>query len=348
MKIGAIVRAENRGIGLQSWEFVRHVQPDRVLVVDVQNQEGFSMHLDRYPGATVARLQGGRWLAETLVREWLDELDVVFSVETLYDWRVADWAREAGVATVVQCNPEMFAHRPGWHEAEPTVWWNPTTWRARYLPADARHVPVPVALDRFESRQLREPRQLDGEPRRLRALHIVGRTALGDRNGTEIVQAAAKRTQHVEWTVRAQKPTDHAPRALGAVPDYWRLYDDQDVLVMPRRYGGLCLPAQEAMAAGLAVAMPACPPNLDWPVIPLRWKYKGHIGVPAGQVPLAVTDPDDLARRLDELALAHEALGYYRTEAKEWARAHSWEALLPLYEAELEHAFATNLAALTP
>jgi hypothetical protein len=310
-------------------------------VVDVENPDGFPLHLDWYPGATVARLNtdGHRWwLNETLVREWLEGLDVVFSVETLYDWRLADWARDAGVATVVQCNPEFFQHHnEGWHEPAPTVWWNPTTWRAGDIPAHVRHVPVPVALDRFDSRTNDGMKEsfLHREPRRLRALHVIGRPALGDRNGTEVVQASMKLTRHVDWRLTAQRPTPRAPGAAPEVADYWRLYDDADVLVMPRRYGGLCLPAQEAMAAGLAVVMPSCPPNMDWPVVGCRWKFRGTIAVPTGTIPLVETDPHHLAEQLDRLALDPGSLATSQTGSRGWAADHSWDALLPLYEREL-------------
>lgn len=353
MKVGVIARAEDRGLGIQTWEAVRHLHPDRVLVVDVSNPDGFPMHLDRYPEATVARLQAGRWLAESLVREWLDGLDVVFSVETLYDWRLADWARDAGVATVVQMNPEFFQHDlPGWVEQEPTVWWNPTTWRALAHRAEVRHVPVPVALDRFGSLESREPiresRQLVDEPRRLRALHIIGRAALGDRNGTEIVHSAKAATTHVDWTLRAQRAQDRAPGADGAVPNYWDLYRDQDVLVMPRRYGGLCLPTQEAMAAGMAVVMPACPPNTDWPIVPAVWQFQGTIVVPCGEIPMVATDAPSLAGILDRMAVDPQLLDDYRLRSRDWATRHSWQALLPMYESELGYAVDRNLTALAP
>lgn len=337
MKLGVIARAEDRGLGIQSWEAVRHLAPERVLVIDVQNPEGFAMHLDRYPGATVARLQPQGMngaLAEGLVRDWLAGLDVVFSCETLYDWRLAEWARDAGCATVVQLNPEFFQHdRNGL--PSPTAWWNPTTWRLDQLPAGTRHVPVPVALDRF----CNIGRRTSTADVALRALHVVGRPALSDRNGTELLSKAMRRTQGVELTVASQRPTKHGAVVLGEVADYWRLYDDQDVLVMPRRYGGLCLPAQEAMAAGLAVVMPGCPPNPEmWPIVPVRWQYRGQLQVPAGMIPLAETDARDLAVVLGRLAREPGELNVWRAKADQWAREHSWEALLPLYVEELGRA----------
>lgn len=343
MKLGIIARAEDRGLGIQTWEACRHLAPERVLVIDVENPDGFPLHLDRYPGATVARLQTNGvdwWLPEALVRDWLAGLDVVFSCETLYDWRLATWAEEAGVATVVQLNPEFFVHGRG-GLPEPTAWWNPSTWRMAELPPRTRHVPVPVALDRFPGGAWPTQASEHGGP--LRVLHVGGRPALGDRNGTELLSKAMRRAQGVELTISSQRPTRHGARAVGEVADYWRLYDGFDVLAMPRRYGGLCLPVQEAMAAGLAVVMPSCSPNAEmWPICPVRWQYRGQLPVPAGMVPLAETDARDLAVVLSRLAREREELEAWQGLARSWAQAHSWEALRPLYEEELARAIESR------
>lgn len=329
MKVGLIARAENRGLGIQTWEAHRALAPAKTLVVDVANPEGYAMHLDRFPDAEVVELRQQRWLPEALCREWLDGLDVVLSCETFYDWRFVEWAHEQGVATVCQVNPEFFVD----DHPHPTVWWNPTTWRLDSLPEGTRVVPVPVALDRYpESGN----RKVDGA---LRVLHVVGRPAYGDRNGTELLSKAARRlSPDVEVVVTSQRSTSHAAAIVREVDHYWSLYDGFDVLVMPRRYGGLCLPVQEAMAAGLAVVMPSCSPNLDWPIVPVAWRYRGALPVPAGQVQMAETDAVDLARVLNHLAEDRDYLNDSRDRACKWAVEHSWEALLPLYLDELSRA----------
>lgn len=331
MKVGLIARAEDRGLGLQTWEAYRHLRPERTLVVDVENPEGFPMHLGRYPDAEVVRLNAGRWLPESVVRDWLDGLDVVLSCETLYDWRLVDWARDQRVATVVQVNPEMYHHRTS-GDPHPTVWWNPTTWRLSHLPDGARHVPVPVATDRWNGKGQRAADHL-------RVLHVVGRPAYGDRNGTNLVAAAHPRLDPgVELVLSRQRPGagDVAGvRTVGEVANYWDLYADSDVLLLPRRYGGLCLVAQEAAAAGLAVAMPDCPPNGEWPIVPLAWRYRGTINVPCGTIPMCETDARRMAHTVNELARDDGLLAAYQAASLAWAAEHSWEALLPMYQEEL-------------
>lgn len=334
MKVGLLARAEDRGLGVQTWEIHRNLRPARTLVVDVENPEGWPLHLDRFPGAEVVSLRQARWLPETACREWLHGLDVVVSCETFYDWRFVEWARDEGVATVCQVNPEFFLHDVDFGLPQPTAWWAPTTWRLESLPPSTRVVGVPVAVDRFAPEQ-----RARAAGDRLRVLHVVGRPAYGDRNGTELMAKVARRlSDGVELTVTSQRASTFADAVVSDVADYWRLYDGHDVLAMPRRYGGLCLPVQEAMGAGLAVVMPSCSPNLDWPVVPAAWRYRGSLPVPAGQVQMAETDVPDLARVLNLLAEDRDALLGAQLAAERWASEHSWEAMLPLWRDELSRA----------
>jgi hypothetical protein len=105
--------------------------------------------------------------------------------------------------------------------------------------------------------------------------------------------------------------------------------------VMPRRYGGLCLPAQEAMGAGLAVAMSDTSPNTDdWPAVGMPCRPAGHIQCQAGAVDLVQVMPQAIAAMLDQLT-DPELLAAHQTAARQWAFAHSWRALLPTWRDEL-------------
>lgn len=341
LKCGLIARAEDRGLGVLTWEFARGMNPDRVLVVDMGALGGgYVAHLDRYPGATVAPFDGHR-LDEAQVRAWLDGLDVVYSAETFYDWRVIDWAREAGVATVCHAMPEFYRHDRQPELPHPTAWWNPTTWRMEHMPPGTRHVPVPVALDRFP---LPGAFSADDEP--LRVLHVVGRPALGDRNGSQLLAMALRLSReriHVEIITQARRfPHMNVNRSvtvnvtLGGTANYWDLYRGHDVLAMPRRFGGLCLPAQEAMASGLAVVMPEIPPNTtDWPVLTVPGAPSHSLEMPCGDVQLTNVHPSALARQLDTLAADRTLCDLAGARGRLWASSHSWDALRPLYTDEL-------------
>lgn len=335
MKLGLLARAEDLGLGIQTWEAARHLPFDRVLGVDMGALCPFPTHWDRYPGATVVPFADSV-LPEATVRDWLDGLDAVFTCETAYDWRLAGWCAEAGARLVVQVNPEFF-----WpaNADLPVTWWDPTTWRLDQLPAGTVHMPVPVALDRWPTVP-NGAQRADGP---LRVLHVAGRPAMADRNGTRLLGVALNATrQPMEVTVVTQGPQlpyfrqrmggATVRRVVGGVENYWDLYAGHDVLVMPRRFGGLCLPVQEAMAAGLAVLMTdAAPQRTDWPVLLMRSHPGRPIQVAPGRIQLVNPDPSDMARQLDRLATDPILLGGLQTAGRAWAADHSWDALHDRY-----------------
>lgn len=342
MNLGVVVRGEDRGIGIQSWEACRALRPERVLLVDMgELARGFPVYRDRYPDGTVVHYAHGE-LPERTVRDWLDGLDVVFTVETFYDWRLPGWGSEAGVATVAQVNPE-FMRDPGELASVPTAWWAPTSWRLRTLPEGTDVVPVPVADDRFAFAP--SPRDDDAP---LRVLHVAGHRAMADRNGTGIVLDACRRLRGpIEVTIVTQDerlvgrtrshPGVEISVVAGGVPDYWRLYDGFDVLVMPRRYGGLCLPVQEAMAAGLAVVMSdAEPQRSTWPVLTVLTSTSApRLRCPGGPLPVHTARPEALANLLNDLTLDADRVAKQKAASVEWAEANRWSVLRPLYEDKL-------------
>lgn len=341
MKVGLLARGEDRGLGIQTWEFHRAIRPERTMLIDMgELARGFPMHPDRYPDAMQVNFGDTQALPEKATREWLDGLDVVFTAETFYDWRIIGWANDQGVATVCQLNPEFYKHPHEPHTPHPTMWWAPSPWRLKHLHEDTRLVGVPVAADRFP---MVAPEPAD----RLRVLHVAGHRAVADRNGTlQLLQAARLVRSPMVIRILTQdgrlpriKPHRH-PRVEvigepGGRPNYWDLYDDADLLMLPRRYGGLCLPTQEAMACGLAVAMTDCPPNEYWPNLPLHARKRQNLNTATGLVPMWAADPRGISDKLDRMAKNPEALAGQQAASLEWARAHSWDAMLPFYMDEL-------------
>ena len=344
MNLGLICRMEGtRGIGIQSFEMAQHLDPAKVLLVDVGAHEQYPNDLlTRYQNATVVPMAPDGTLPERMVRRWIHGLDVIAFVETCYDWHLCMWAREQGVRTVNHQNPEFYRH--GTHRLpHPDAWWAPTTWRLNHLPPSTVHVPVPVALERFKPPSVRERRSGP-----VRFLHPVGKFAMYDRAGTETFVRAcylASRGKPLDATITClhELPHECAPGGdwvnvkIGGVENYWDAYDGYDVLVLPRRYGGLSLPTQEAMAAGLAVVMPDVSPNTDcWPVVPVPATFAGRVPMPAGQVSLAEVNPTQLVEVMRRLAGSPRELSEWRERSRVWAEAHSWEALLPRYMTELQ------------
>jgi glycosyltransferase involved in cell wall biosynthesis len=108
------------------------------------------------------------------------------------------------------------------------------------------------------------------------------------------------------------------------VKDYWDLYRGFDVLVMPRRYGGLCLPAIEAGGAGLGIVMLDCPPNYDYPVMPVKCHRAVDIDMKIGMVETYTADPSALAAALDHLADNPAEVAELQRMSRTYAQDMSW------------------------
>ena len=331
MRLGLIARADNRGLGQQTWAVQRNLQPAKTMVVDCPSMQPLQLHLDRFPGAHIVR----GLPSEMDYAQFLDGLDVVYTAETGYGdlWTVAN---RMGVKTVLHANYEFLDPRD-----QPSIWAAPSLWNFDRFPAGATHVPVPIETDRFPVTE----KPLTAS----RFLHVVGRPAVYDRNGTlDLLQALQHVTAHITVTITCQHPTyvtgliyDHQIRTPDNVTlildaadhdNYWTVYDNQHAMILPRRFGGLCLPANEAIGAGIPVIMPDIDPNNTW--LPAEWltpsmvsgdfRAKQHIFVHS-------TEPHILAAKIDQLATDNDF--YVRAVAK----AHllreqlSWESLTPRY-----------------
>lgn len=339
MKIGLFgARADDRGLGRITHDFHTHMRPDRTLVIDMgPHSHGFSQHFDRYPDATVVPFNGGR-LDTNVMASFFRGLDVVVFYETAYDHRAYDIARTAGCRTVLMTMPEFHRHATE-NLPHPDVVWAPTTWRLDTLPAGTKVIPVPV-----------DTAAATMTAGTLRVLHVGGHRTSGDRNGTIAFLRAlrlVRRAVRVRVTTQDQRlpnvngiPGHVALNGqVGGVADYRRLYDRADILVMPRRYGGLCLPVQEALAAGLGVVMTDCDPNpATWPISPVRGTPGTTIRTPGGPVTLYDPDPTSIADTVDHLASDPGTVDHLKARARQWAAENSWDALAPLYRAELERA----------
>ncbi len=331
MRWGLIARSEtDRGLGIQTYEMYRNLLPDTTLVVIVPGS-GFPSHPENYPDATQVKLRSEHGLGrldEETVRDWWQGLDAIVSVETLYDWRLVEWAKADGVRTIVHGNPEFWmASNP-----QPDTWWWPTPWRLEHLPTGPV-VPVPVP-----ERKIVAAKPADGI---LRCLHIAGNNAMGDRNGTDTMVLAMRQVpRDALLSIYHQAPIarSHHTRVktFKAVEDRWTMYENQHVLVLPRRYGGLCLPAIEAMASGLALVMPNCSPNGIWPILPVEGDAGRVLQMQTGPVETFAVYPNAIANAIKHLSNNRDSLAAHQARSREWAEANNWSALKDRYYDELE------------
>lgn len=339
-RVGVIARCDDRGLGHLTWQVAVHMA-DEVLVVDAGQWSPFPQHPGRYPGAEVTPWDARQQLDESTVRRFLRTVDVVYTAETWYDDRLPQWCADEHVALVCHVMPELL--RADWAATPAVVWWAPTSWRLAALPHGTRLVPVPVP----DRRSVPAARATD----RVRFLHVGGRRAAGDRNGTLLV-ASAVRWVTAPCTVTMRSQDGVLPRMTPApgvdverVTDdaqvaWWEMYGHDHVLVLPRRYGGLCLPVLEAMAAGMAVLMPDVEPQRsDWPpVLTVPVAHRRELRTPCGPVDVHDVAAVDLAYAMAELARDPAAVARAQDATTRWADAHGWDQLGALWREEMAEA----------
>lgn len=320
MRWGLIARSEvDRGLGIQTFAMYENLKPDKTLVVLVRS--GYEAHPENYPDAEVVKLRNehGHWkLDEAKVRDWWKDLDVVVSVETLYDWRLVEWAKADGVKTVVHGNPEFWqATNP-----QPDTWWWPTEWRTDYLPAGPI-VPVPVG----DNIPITAGDPLDSRP--LRVTHVAGSGAMEDRNGTLVVRQAVRRlSSQIKFKIYSQ--------ADNPVEDRWEMYQRHHILVLPRRYGGLCLPALEAMASGLMLIMTNCSPNTRWPAMIIESQLSKVVHMQTGPVQVHDMMPNALISKLRHIDAHRNIVAEHQERSRAWADQNRWSVLRETYYDQID------------
>jgi glycosyltransferase involved in cell wall biosynthesis len=350
VKLGLIARADMSGLGIQTWEFYQHMRPDKTMVIDVSEFYNEAEECNKrtdlglYPSADI--IVKGWEPSPDQFEDFLDGLDAVYTAETPYGWDLVRLAQQRGVRTYVHVNPEFCEHLVTPTLIKPTLLMAPTPWLFDRIPDPKCIVPVPVAAERFP----RFPRSevfMKNAPAK-NFLHVIGRPAAYDRNGTlELIRALPYVTQPINlkfsclqagYVLDAIRPIDvpdhvHIDIDESQHHDYWHIYQDQDVLIMPRRWGGMSLPIQEAMAAGMPVIMGSN--DVYSKHVPVDWVVSSHYSSmfqARTRIDVHAADLKDLAVCIDTFASdeLHMSCGYEYT--RRWVEEHSWKALKPMYE----------------
>jgi hypothetical protein len=316
-------------------EFVRHLKPDKVLGIDMGNLSPFPNDWSEFPDAQVVNVQD---LDERTLRDFFDGLDALWCAETPYHEEAFTIAREMGVRTYLTGNFEFLKWLRKPDLPAPDLFLAPSTWRLNEWPSPTKYLPFPVARDRL-------PFQLRTELRAF--LHVAGHSAIHDRNGTlSTVLALQHLRVPCKVIIRSQEPLRQRIRhpkyvevdvQVSNAKDYWTLYEDADCLVIPRRYGGLSLPMNEAASKGLAIIASGIEPQSEW--LPsestVGTRIRGRFNAPGALIQLHEVHPRALAMKMDEFSSDPGMLERCSKTSGEYADAISWDRLLPQYRAVL-------------
>jgi hypothetical protein len=310
------------------------MHPVKTLVFLTDWMGGLPLHLHRFPGAIATPV-----IDEALIRDFLHGLDVVFTIETPYDYSLYKIARQMGVKTVLQYNYEYLGYlKPGFKEELPDVLLAPSKWHIKDVENEfggrckVDFIPFPVNTDLIRRREFKKIKTL---------IHVAGQKSSHTRNGTkDFIEGLRKMQYPLDVIIYTQSEEDY-----GFLPDwievrskpienYWDLYQEGEVLVLPRHYGGQSLQLNEAMAAGMIPAMPNIgPQNLFLhPIMltPTSGKKKIFANIPVDSYAIS---PTDLGLHLDLLAqMEPEGVKALSDYAYCQALLMSWRNLKPKYD----------------
>jgi hypothetical protein len=214
--------------------------------------------------------------------DFIRNLDVVISCETFYSPRFTDIARHRGVKTILQYNYEFFGNltNPDWSLPDALV--SPSVWNIDKInklyggECKVVHIPPPTDSNIFKS-----SKEINISKDHNRLLHIAGKAAVKDRNGTNSVIEMLKYSKE-SYQIIVKTQTDlkinSADERLVIQTDNTKhredLYSGYDAMILPRRYAGLCLPMNEALMSGLPVFMTKVSPNDA--VLPDEWTVESE------------------------------------------------------------------------
>lgn len=337
-RVGVIARADAGGLAQLTCELIRNVRPYAALVVDLATNGRGPVDLARVePYVERMWVAEGPWIAGYRFPQscdpFFEAVDVVYTAETTYDERVVAICHGTGKRLVLHAMPELLSQRDvvGAHDL-----WLPTGWEWERVKARRRavHRPdpvlmrVPVAVDRYESRYYRRAEA--------QVLFVHGGEAFHDRNGLHIVHDALAHVERPtllyvrggEWPTSDTWTVGHVTvKWLPAVDDYVDMIPaGVDVMIMPRRYGGLTLPVGEAAAQGIPTIMSNLSPQTGWIHSDLRVPMLDSypVEMKGGMFPVWTTEPHHLATIINMLRDTPARVERASDDAHAWALDLDW------------------------
>lgn len=322
-RVGFFARADNGGLGCESWEFVRQMQPDKVLVI--RGEHGH--YPERFAGFNCLYTDGIPTHGE--LDMFLRDIDVLFSIETFYNWGAIPMAAGRGIKTVLRVNYEMNLN-----QTDPN------------LPvADLFLVPSPWCYDKinFDKKLLAYPVNRQVLPFKQRNTvdtfyHIAGHTTHEDRNGTQAlleVLPYIKQRKPIKIFTQSKIDFDFSPYPFVELAhldheNYWDIHQG-DCLILPRRYGGQTLQLNEALSTGAVAIMPNIEPQNTFMPKELLFDHAGcrPTVVQGGTIDCYNINPQVLAAKIDEMS--EMDISGLSKWADSYAESISWDTLRPEY-----------------
>jgi hypothetical protein len=305
MRIGLIARSDNSGLGNQTRELAYMLNPSKILLIDSSSFNQNTQNPEWYSGYNVQTNKG--FVGDRVAQEFLKDLDVVISCEIFYSRNFPKIAEQFGVKTILQYNYEFLDNLLNPRLPLPNILLSPSKWNMEDVikkfgnSCRVVHLPPPTDHKKFE-----DARKINSKSNK-KLLHIAGKVAAMDRNGTNTVIEMMKYSkQDFVLEIKSQDKLDYKidddriKIISNDVKNQADLYSGYDAMVLPRRFAGLCLPMNESLLCGLPVFMTDISPNNQ--ILPSDWLVASHkVGELMTRTMLDVysADPEQLANKID-------------------------------------------------
>jgi hypothetical protein len=307
MRIGMIVRSDNTGLGNQTRELAKMLKPSKVLIINSYTFNRNVQHPEWYSNYKCMTSSGVP--STNIIHNFLRDIDVLITCETFYNDIIVKRARQRGITTILQYNYEFLKNlNISGTMYLPDVLVSPSDWyfdQVRDIFKDTAKIvqlPPPSRVELFE-----DAKNENFSKDHKRILHIAGKAAIKDRNGTNTLFEMLKYSKaDYELVIKSQTALQNIPEdpritvEIGDVKNRQDMYKGFDAMILPRRYAGLCLPMNEALLSGLPVFMTDISPNNA--VLPSKWLAKSNkIDTLQTQALIDVyeADPRELANIVD-------------------------------------------------
>ena len=280
MKTTIIARCDLTGLGNQSRNWVRLLNPDKVVIIDSTPFNGNEQHPEWYKDYNTISING--FIDDDGIDKVLEDTDLLLTFEIPYNYKLFERAKELGIKTILQNNWE-FTDYLQQKLPHPNLFMNHSYWHLndqRALLGKTWYVPTPIFVDDYKEIYAENLLSRRAVPR---FLHVAGRQTVRDRNGTlDLVKAIEGIPTNIQFQLVIKTQTTeiegaHDPRIIidrDSPEDEKELYRGFDAMIMPRKFGGACLPMTEALAAGLPVIMTNVEPNNK--ILPKEWLVRTH------------------------------------------------------------------------
>ena len=298
------------GLGFQTRELAKLLKPTKIMAINSTPFNGRKQYFEWYD-SKITTISNG-FMSNKLMIDFIEGLDVVITCEVPYNDNLYRICKKRGIKTILQPNAELNPHILNRRLDLPDVFFLPSSW----LEDETKSVGIPCYIVKPPIIEPRTYKEITKQKGKLKVLHFAGRRAAGDRNGTDIVKALPK-IQGVELDIHDQLANE--------VEDQRELYENgHHVVLIPRRYGGLCLPMLESLSYGLPVIMPNIEPNYN--ELPPEWltqAARGRSIKTKHRIETYNAMPESITQTLERLRdMNQQQYESERNKAKELYKAH--------------------------